>query len=127
VEASHSQSDVDLILSPANSLVPKELVEEMVVEDDRNLVTQGDRVLMVVEDDATFARIMIDVAHSRGVKVVVAMRGSTAISLAQEFEPAAITLDVRLPDHERLDASGPLEARRADGFHSRPRDLRTRK
>jgi HAMP domain-containing protein/CheY-like chemotaxis protein len=98
VEASHSQSDVDLILSPANSLVPKELVEEMVVEDDRNLVTQGDRVLMVVEDDATFARIMIEVAHSHGVKVVVAMRGSTAISLAQEFQPAAITLDVRLPD-----------------------------
>jgi HAMP domain-containing protein/CheY-like chemotaxis protein/signal transduction histidine kinase len=98
VEASQSRSEVDLILSPSNSLVPKELVEEMVVEDDRNLVTQGDRVLLVVEDDATFARIMIDVAHSRNVKVVVAMRGATAISLAQEFQPEAITLDVRLPD-----------------------------
>jgi CheY-like chemotaxis protein/signal transduction histidine kinase len=98
LETAPSRGDVDLILSPSNSLVPKELVEEMVVEDDRNLVTQGDRVLLVVEDDATFARIMIDVAHSHGVKVVVAMRGATAISLAQEFQPEAITLDVRLPD-----------------------------
>jgi CheY-like chemotaxis protein/signal transduction histidine kinase len=98
VERASSGADYDMFLSSTNSSVPKELVEEMVVEDDRNLVTQGDLVLMVVEDDAAFARILIEVAHSRGVRVVVAMRGSTAISLAQEFQPAAITLDVRLPD-----------------------------
>ena len=70
----------------------------MVVDDDRNLVTREDRVLLIVEDDATFARIMVDLAHSRGMKVVVALRGATAISLAREFQPSAITLDVRLPD-----------------------------
>ncbi len=97
-EGRHTAGEMDLILSPSGSPVAKELVEEMVVDDDRNVVTRGDRVLMVVEDDATFARIMIDMAHEHGVKVVVALRGSTAISLAQEFQPAAITLDVRLPD-----------------------------
>jgi CheY-like chemotaxis protein len=89
---------LDLLLPPADDSVPVEMVEEMVVEDDRNLVTREDRVLLIVEDDATFARIMVDLAHRRGIKVVVALRGATAISLAREFQPSAITLDVRLPD-----------------------------
>jgi len=89
---------LDLILPVSDDTVPVEMVEEMVVDDDRNLVTREDRVLLIVEDDATFARIMVDLAHSRGMKVVVALRGATAISLAREFQPSAITLDVRLPD-----------------------------
>ena len=93
-----STDSLDLILPPADDTVPVEMVEEMVVDDDRNLVTREDRVLLIVEDDAIFARIMVDLAHSRGMKVVVALRGATAISLAREFQPSAITLDVRLPD-----------------------------
>ena len=46
----------------------------------------------------TFARIMVDLAHTRGIKAIVALRGGTAMSLAREFQPDAITLDVRLPD-----------------------------
>ena len=89
---------LDVLLPPTEDTVPVEMVEEMVVDDDRNLVTREDRVLLIVEDDATFARIMVDLAHARGMKVVVALRGATAISLAREFQPSAITLDVRLPD-----------------------------
>jgi len=90
--------DMDLILTPSPSPVPAEMVEDMVVDDDRNLVERGDRVLLIVEDDVTFARIMVDVARSHGTKAVVASQGGTAISLAREFQPSAITLDVRLPD-----------------------------
>ncbi len=93
-----SRSDLDLILSPSGSPVPAELVEELVVDDDRNLITPADRVLLIVEDDATFARILVDMSHRCGAKAIVALRGTTAISLAREFEPAAITLDLRLPD-----------------------------
>src|SRR5205807_4964404 len=92
---SHSPSDVDLILPPASSPVE---VEDLVIDDDRNLITAADRVLLIVEDDVTFARIMLDLAHDRGLKAIVALRGSTAIALAREFRPSAITLDVRLPD-----------------------------
>jgi HAMP domain-containing protein/CheY-like chemotaxis protein/signal transduction histidine kinase len=91
----HAIAEVDMVLSPA---VSAEFAEEMAVDDDRNLLEEGDDVLLIVEDDTTFARIMVDLAHSRGVKAVVALRGSTAISLAREFRPGAITLDVRLPD-----------------------------
>src|SRR3569833_632230 len=86
--------DVDVIL-PANASVT---VEDMVVDDDRNLITAPDRILLIVEDDVAFARIMMDLAHAHGLKVLIALRGSTAIDLAREFQPSAITMDVRLPD-----------------------------
>ncbi len=55
-------------------------------------------VIMIVEDDPTFARILMEMAHDRGIRVLVAQRGATALPLAREFKPAAITLDINLPD-----------------------------
>ncbi|MBL8213003.1 MAG: HAMP domain-containing protein [Bryobacterales bacterium] len=78
--------------------VAAELVEDMVVDDDRNLLSPGDPAILIVEDDVTFARILLEMAHERGLKALVALRGSTAMGLAREYQPAAITLDVRLPD-----------------------------
>ena len=68
------------------------------IDDDRNLIQPGDSVLLIVEDDITFARILVDLAHERGLKALVALRGSSALSLAREFKPGAITLDINLPD-----------------------------
>ncbi|MEO7652426.1 MAG: response regulator, partial [Bryobacteraceae bacterium] len=72
--------------------------EEMLVDDDRNSIQSGDRVLLIVEDDSTFARILVDMAHERGLKVLLAPLGGLALSLAKEFSPHAITLDITLPD-----------------------------
>jgi signal transduction histidine kinase/CheY-like chemotaxis protein len=89
-------SEVDLILS--SPLEHEELAEELVLDDDRNLIQPGDSVLLIVEDDITFARILVDLAHDHDLKALVALRGSSAISLAREFKPGAITLDITLPD-----------------------------
>jgi hypothetical protein len=70
----------------------------LAIEDDRNVIQPGDPVLLIVEDDAAFARILVDLAHEKGLKAVVALRGGTALSLARKFTPAAITLDIVLPD-----------------------------
>jgi len=78
----------------------------MVVDDDRNLVERGDRVLLIVEDDVTFARIMVDVARSHGTKASSGFTGRNCDFAGSEFQPSAITLDVRLPDNERLDSAG---------------------
>jgi CheY-like chemotaxis protein len=75
-----------------------ELVDDMALDDDRNLIQAGDKVLLIVEDDPTFARILVDMAHDRGLKAVASLRGGTALSLAREFKPGAITLDIGLPD-----------------------------
>ena len=66
--------------------------------DDRNNIIPGDKVVLVVEDDLRFARIMIDLAHERNLKVVVATHYGEVFDMANKYEPAAITLDVKLPD-----------------------------
>src|SRR5206468_4079522 len=68
------------------------------VEDDRHDIGPNDRVLLVIEDDPPFARVLLEQAHARGFKAVVAARGAAAIALARRLQPHAITLDIRLPD-----------------------------
>src|SRR5580692_11556681 len=68
------------------------------ITDDRLDIQPGDNILLVVEDDPHYARIMVDLARDGGFKVLMAMRGADAIELAKQFQPAAISLDVFLPD-----------------------------
>ena len=66
--------------------------------DDRAHLQADDAVLLVVEDDPHYARIVLDLAHDIGLKVLVAGRGGEALALARKFRPMAISLDVFLPD-----------------------------
>jgi CheY-like chemotaxis protein len=66
--------------------------------DDREKIQSDDSVLLVVEDDPHYAHILCDLAHDKGFKVLVAMRGAEALALAREFHPTAVSLDVFLPD-----------------------------
>jgi CheY-like chemotaxis protein len=68
------------------------------VPDDRDELEEGEPVLLVVEDDPHFARILVDEAHGQGFKVLTAARGADALLLAKKFRPTAISLDVFLPD-----------------------------
>ncbi|HEX3927069.1 MAG TPA: HAMP domain-containing protein [Gemmatimonadales bacterium] len=68
------------------------------IPDDRHELHPGDASLLIVEDDPHYARILLDQAHSQGFKVLVATRGADALSLAREFRPTAVSLDVFLPD-----------------------------
>jgi len=71
--------------------------EEPIV-DDRTSIKPSDATLLIVEDDPHYARILLGLAREKGFKGIVAPRGVTALSLAREFVPTAITLDVFLPD-----------------------------
>ncbi|HTV65426.1 MAG TPA: response regulator, partial [Bryocella sp.] len=68
------------------------------IEDDRNDLQAGDAVLLIVEDDPHYARVLCDLARDKGFKVLAAMRGAEALSLAREHHPTAVSLDVFLPD-----------------------------
>jgi HAMP domain-containing protein/CheY-like chemotaxis protein/signal transduction histidine kinase len=68
------------------------------VPDDRLGIVPGDQVLLIVEDDAHYGRILTDLAHDLGFKVLVAQRGAEALVLARDYRPSAITLDIFLPD-----------------------------
>jgi hypothetical protein len=68
------------------------------IPDDRNTVAPGESVALIVEDDPHFARLMMGAARDKGFKVLVASRGTEALSLAREHHPTAISLDIFLPD-----------------------------
>ncbi|MGQ0649444.1 MAG: HAMP domain-containing protein [Gemmatimonadaceae bacterium] len=71
---------------------------EPAIEDDREVIEPGDDTLLIVEDDAHYAQILLDLARKQGFKGIVAGRGQTALGLARDYRPTAITLDVFLPD-----------------------------
>ncbi len=80
-------------LSPASA----ELVIERIADDRNNLLPE-DAILLIVEDDPHYARVLVDLSHDKGFKVLVASGGAEALALAREFHPTAISLDVFLPD-----------------------------
>ncbi|MGH3001410.1 MAG: response regulator, partial [Gaiellaceae bacterium] len=67
------------------------------VPDDRDEIADGDRVVLIVEDDADFASTELEMARGRGFKGIVATRGDEGLALAHEYRPDAIILDLRLP------------------------------
>ncbi|AIK40853.1 response regulator [Brucella anthropi] len=105
-------------LAPAASAAPSQptaLLPRAIVEDDRAMPTDERRILLVVEDDQTFAAILRDLAREMGFRSLVAGTAQDALNLAQQFMPSAIVLDVGLPDQSGLSVLDRLK-----------RDVRTR-
>lgn len=67
------------------------------VEDDRDNIQPGDKVILIIEDDTSFAKILLNYARTKNYKAVVSVRGDTGIELAKELKPLAILLDIQLP------------------------------
>jgi len=76
--------------------LPDRPVEQVL--DDRNSLQPEESCLLVVEDDAHYARVLLDLARDAGFKVLIAHRGADALVLARQYLPAAISLDIFLPD-----------------------------
>jgi signal transduction histidine kinase/DNA-binding response OmpR family regulator/CHASE3 domain sensor protein len=72
------------------------------LEDDRQRLTGQRRVLLIIEDDQSFARILRDLSHEMEFECLVAGSAADALALAKEFIPSAVVLDVGLPDHSGL-------------------------
>ncbi|MBM6580403.1 response regulator, partial [Microvirga sp. BT689] len=66
--------------------------------DDRHAITTGDRIVLIIEDDAMFASVLLELAREEGFKGLIAMDGASALALAHRYKPHAITLDIGLPD-----------------------------
>jgi CheY-like chemotaxis protein/signal transduction histidine kinase/HAMP domain-containing protein len=93
-EAPRRVPQAPAILPP---IAAPERVGEQIV-DDRLDIEPGDTILLIVEDDPHYARVIMDLARDEGFKVLVAMRGAEALDLAKQFQPTAVSLDVFLPD-----------------------------
>jgi HAMP domain-containing protein/signal transduction histidine kinase/CheY-like chemotaxis protein len=107
------QSNVDSDDSQINDMLSKlrvtnegiearnmDIVNEMINEtgDDRNNIQPNDQIVLVVEDDLRFGKIMVEKAHEKDLKVVVATNYLEVFDFINRFLPIAITLDVQLPE-----------------------------
>jgi signal transduction histidine kinase/CheY-like chemotaxis protein/CHASE3 domain sensor protein len=78
-----------------NTINSLEIPED--VADDRESIQDGDKVILIIEDDTNFAKALLKYARMQNYKAVVAVRGDHGISAALKYRPQAILLDVQLP------------------------------
>jgi CheY-like chemotaxis protein len=89
VSREQAAAEATLPLSPS-------LIAES-IDDDRASIAPGDTTILVVEDDPAFARILADMIHRKGHRVLAAADGETGLTLARQYRPTGILLDVMLP------------------------------
>jgi signal transduction histidine kinase/DNA-binding response OmpR family regulator len=85
----------------SGAVVASALPTEFEVTDDRDDLGK-DPFVLIVEDDPTFASILLDAAHEAGLKGVVSTAGAGTLAMARKLQPSAITLDLGLADIEGL-------------------------
>lgn len=93
--------------SPASSPVP----QQSAIDDDRRNLSKGERCILIIEDDSTFAATLRDVCRGVTFKAVCALSGEEGLALAREHNPTAVILDLRLPG---MNGWQVLEAFKAD-------------
>jgi signal transduction histidine kinase/CheY-like chemotaxis protein/methyl-accepting chemotaxis protein len=67
------------------------------IADDRDILTEEDKSLLVIEDDRKFSRILMQLAREKAFKCIIAEEGKTGLQLAEKYRPSAIILDIGLP------------------------------
>jgi HAMP domain-containing protein/CheY-like chemotaxis protein/signal transduction histidine kinase len=76
---------------------PERRAQQYIVEDDHEAINPGDRTVLVVENDANFAKVLLGMAREKGFKGIVALDGDSGLAAAHEYRPDAITLDIDMP------------------------------
>jgi CheY-like chemotaxis protein len=96
--ASARTSPVTALAAAPIALPVLPVAREEHIPDDRDAIQEGDHVLLIVEDDPHYARILLGLARDQGFKVLIAQKGATGLALARQYRPTAISLDIFLPD-----------------------------
>nr|MBC7614206.1 response regulator [Pseudopedobacter sp.] len=102
IETSEEQTSIekeeiiDIKLEEISSNFLSDKIPEA-IEDDRNNIQKGDKVILIVEDDTLFAKTLRNFAQKQNFKTIVVVRGDFALPAALEFKPWAILLDIQLP------------------------------
>ena len=78
-------------------------VPQSVIDDDRESIEEGDRTVLVIENDQNFAKVLLDMARDKGYKGVVELDGEAGLQTAREVRPDAITLDIDMPGMNGLE------------------------
>lgn len=107
-EPPENEMDSDIVIDKktAESYLKKKKAEDKPVSlseiteeahDDRHSINEGDKVLLIIEDDKTFASVLYDLAQEHRFKCLVAYDGESGLHFADYYAPHAIILDIGLP------------------------------
>ncbi|MCA0389249.1 MAG: response regulator [Bacteroidetes bacterium] len=91
---------------PEEVVIPPVKVEKphkISVNDDRKDITEKDKVVLIIEDDPDFAKLLLKECKEKNLKAIVALTGYEGLELALRFLPMAILLDLGLPDINGID------------------------
>ncbi len=67
------------------------------IPDDRNNISDNDKIILIIEDDTNFAKALLDFTRRQGYKGIVTVRGDEGAELALKYKPEGILLDIQLP------------------------------
>lgn len=85
------------LISPvANNEFISENIPEA-IPDSRNDLKPDDHVILIVEDDTQFAKVLQNYTLKQGYKAIVSVRGDEVLDLARKYVPKGILLDLQLP------------------------------
>ncbi len=87
--------DIDLFKKPP--VKTNTFLNYLAIEDDRNIIGEADKIVLIIEDDLKFAEVLLKQAHGKGFKCLAAATGEDGLMLAEKYRPHAIILDISLP------------------------------
>ncbi len=96
--------------APASAPAAPRALSAPSFQDDRARPASGARTVLVIEDDAAFARILYDLAREMEYRCLVAHSAADGLQIAAEQLPDAILLDLGLPDGSGMDVLQKLKA-----------------
>lgn len=88
----------EILHKPTISLVNNKKFDDTDFTDDKDYITPGDKIILIIEDDTEFLKLLIDYAHIYGFKAIATKQGETGLMLAGKHKPIAVILDLMLPD-----------------------------
>lgn len=94
---------------PKKSNNPENSFLESIIIDDRTFLQATDKFILIIEDDSKFRQILVDLAHEKTFKCLLAADGRMGLQLAEEYNPHAIILDIGLPDIDGWTVMGRLK------------------
>ncbi len=87
-EKSQSEPQTERFIAP---VIPDD------IQDDRDSIREGDKIILIIEDDIPFAKALQNYTHKRGFKCINVVRGDMGMPTALKYQPQAILLDIQLP------------------------------
>jgi CheY-like chemotaxis protein len=72
-------------------------LQEVAGDDDRYNLNPADKIVLIMEDDAEYAKVLRDFIRERNYKAIIAHEGTTGLSYARHYKPDAIILDMKMP------------------------------